>query len=46
MDENNKLRQQSKSFSSISATEMENRINADIENAKTAYKKAYGRRCR
>ena len=41
MDENNKLRQQSKSFSSISATEMENRINADIENAKTAYKKAY-----
>ena len=41
MDENNKLRQQSKSFSSISANEMENRINADIENAKTAYKKAY-----
>ena len=41
MDENNKLRQQSKSFSSISANEMEHRINADIENAKTAYKKAY-----
>jgi hypothetical protein len=41
MDENNKLRQQSKSFSSISANEMENRINADIENAKTEYKKAY-----
>lgn len=41
MDENNKLRQQSKSFSSISATEMESRINADIANAKTEYKKAY-----
>ena len=41
MDENNKLRHQSKSFSSISANEMEHRINADIENAKTAYKKAY-----
>lgn len=41
MDENNKLRQQSKSFSSISATEMESRINADIANAKTEYKQAY-----
>ncbi len=41
MDENNKLRQQSKNFSSISATEMESRINADIANAKTEYKKAY-----
>ena len=38
MDENNKLRQQSKNFSSISATEMESRINADIANAKTEYK--------
>ena len=41
MDENNKLRQQSKNFSSISATEMESRINADIANAKTEYKQAY-----
>ena len=41
MDENNKLRQQSKSFSSISATEMESRINADIANAKAEYKQAY-----
>jgi len=41
MDENNKLREQSKNFSSISANEMESRINADIQNAKTEYKKAY-----
>jgi len=41
MDENNRLRQTAKSFSSISATEMESRINSDIQSAKSDYKKAY-----
>lgn len=41
MDENNRLRQTAKGFSSHSANEMENRIKYEIESAKSDYKKAY-----
>jgi len=41
MDENNALRKAAQEFSNTSVTEMEARINADIEKAKSDYKKAY-----
>ena len=41
MDENNSLRNAAQEFSTTSVTEMEARISADIEKAKTDYRKAY-----
>ena len=41
MDENNRLRTEAKEFSSTSVSEMEARIEADIEKAKADYKSAY-----
>jgi hypothetical protein len=41
MDENNSLRQAAQKFSSTSVNEMEARIEADIEKAKSDYRKAY-----
>ena len=41
MDENNKLRTEAQEFSATSVTEMEARIEADIEKAKADYKSAY-----
>ena len=41
MEENNKLRVAAKDFSSVSAKEMEDRINAEIAQAKADYRKAY-----
>lgn len=41
MDENNTLRQTAQQFSSTSVTEMEARIESDIEKAKSDYRKAY-----
>jgi len=41
MDENNSLRNAAQEFSTTSVTEMEARITADIEKAKTDYRKAY-----
>ena len=39
MDENNSLRKKAQEFSTSSVTEMEARISADIQKAKTDYKK-------
>jgi len=41
MDENNRLRTEAQEFSATSVTEMEARIEADIEKAKADYKSAY-----
>ena len=41
MEENNKLRTEAQEFSATSVTEMEARIEADIEKAKADYKSAY-----
>ena len=41
MDENNSLRKKAQEFSTSSVTEMEARIEADMEKAKADYKKAY-----
>ena len=41
MDENNSLRKKAQEFSSSSVSEMEARIEADIQKAKADYKKAY-----
>ena len=41
MNENNKLRSAAKNFSTVSAKEMEDRINAEVAQAKSDYRKAY-----
>tara|TARA_R100001530_G_scaffold46988_4_gene35313 strand:- start:8 stop:862 length:855 start_codon:yes stop_codon:yes gene_type:complete len=41
MDENNRLRSAAKQYSSVSAKEMESRINAEIAQHKTDYRKAF-----
>ena len=41
IDENNKLRDTAKQYSASNAEEMEGRVNAELEQAKAAYRKAY-----
>lgn len=41
IEENNSLRNKAKEFSASSAEEMEGRVNAELEQAKAAYRKAY-----
>lgn len=41
IEENNSLRTKAKEFSASSAEEMEGRVNAELEQAKAAYRKAY-----